>query len=103
MITVITIQNNSLDEVVGEVSALYAQLEAALVRASLRKAVAIDEPLGGTGCTSSCLEDAFFIAQVRTHAYYHILPHTLTRLHQSLVQLRAAAAQHIPVIVSTAS
>jgi hypothetical protein len=59
-----------LDEVVGEVSALYAQLEAALVRASLRKAVAIDEPLGGSGCTSSCLEDAFFIAQVSVAICY---------------------------------
>ncbi|KAG5177880.1 hypothetical protein JKP88DRAFT_248479, partial [Tribonema minus] len=57
-------ERTKLEEAAGEVSALYAELEAGLFRCSLRKALAIDEVHGHGGLvTSSCVEDAFFVAQ----------------------------------------
>ncbi|CAM9887584.1 unnamed protein product [Chrysoparadoxa australica] len=55
-----------LDEAVAEVSMLYGQMELHLLKASLIKALEIDEITPGTddsGIQTSCVEDAFFVAQ----------------------------------------
>jgi hypothetical protein len=56
------------DELVAEASALYATLELQLLKAGVAKALSIDEIVPGSGGdggprVSSCVEDAFFVAQ----------------------------------------
>mmetsp|Transcript_16466 Transcript_16466/g.24390 ORF Transcript_16466/g.24390 Transcript_16466/m.24390 type:complete len:476 (-) Transcript_16466:1052-2479(-) len=51
----------SVEEAAGEVSALYAEMEGALFKISVHKALLIDKVLPQSN-TSSCVEDTFFIA-----------------------------------------
>lgn len=69
-----------LEEAAGEVSALYAELEAGLFQCSLRKALAMDEvhPNTPPPITSSCVEDTFFVAQVLVVLQYHLLRSIVT-------------------------
>ncbi|CAM9743375.1 unnamed protein product, partial [Phaeothamnion confervicola] len=55
-------QRTRLDEAVAEMAVYYAQLELQLLRASLFKALLIDDA-HPSSATSTCVEDAFFVAQ----------------------------------------